>query len=256
MKYLCRRPLAEFRYFGYKKFEKGERHITRVFKESVLLMVVDGVLRFEEDGRPVTVTAGEYYIQRQGVLQSGKRASDEPEYFFFHMYADFSCKEEDGIPIRGKLDTNVIRSFAEEYERLYRSHEANFFMQNALMMQLLSELENSTVPEKKRTVIAKDIKRYLASAFRSPISLSDIAQRYGYSEDYTIKLFKKEYGTTPYQYLIKKRLQEAERLLVTTTVAVEEISRSVGYNDFSTFYRDFKKRFGMSPSEVRAKNIK
>ena len=253
MMYLNRRPLSEFKFFGYKKFEKGERHITRVFSESVLILLVDGVMRFEEDGKAVTLSAGEYYIQRQGLFQSGKRVSSEPEYFFIHMNASFSDKEEDGIPIRGRFNENAIRSFAEEYDRLYRSHEANFFAQNALMYQILSELENNTVPEKKRTVIAKDIKRYIATSFRAPISLSEIASRYGYSEDYTIKLFKKEYGTTPYQYLIKKRLQEAEHLLLSTTMSVEEISRSVGYNDFSTFYRDFKKRFGQSPSEVRQK---
>ena len=256
MLYLRRDPLCQFKFFGYRQFEKGEHHITRVFGESVLILMIDGVMRFEEDGRGVTLTAGEYYIQRQGLFQSGKRASDTPKYFFLHMNAAFSEKEEDGIPIRGKFNETAIRSLAEEYERLYRSREANFFAQNALMYQILSELENNTVPEKKRTVIAKDIKRYIASAFRAPISLSEIAARYGYSEDYTIKLFKKEYGTTPYQYLIKKRLQEAEHLLMTMTVSVEEISRNVGYNDFSTFYRDFKKRFGMSPSEVRQKKIK
>ena len=256
MAYLCRSPLSEFKFFGYKEFEKGERHITRTFEESVLILLFDGVMRFEEDGKAITLSAGEYYIQRQGLFQSGKRVSSEPKYYFLHFVGSFSDKEEDGIPLRGRFSKNAIRAFAEEFERLYRSREASFFAQNALMYQILAELENNTVPEKKRTVIAKDIKRYIATAFRSPISLSEIASRYGYSEDYTIKLFKKEYGTTPYQYLIKKRLQEAERLLTTTANSVEEISRSVGYNDFSTFYRDFKKRFGISPSEIRQKKIK
>ena len=251
---LCRKPLCEFKFFGVRQFEKEERHITRVFSESVLLLVTDGVLRFTEDARSVTVTAGEYYIQRAGLLQEGKRASDSPRYFYLHMNATFSDAEEDGLPIRGRFNESAIRALAEEYDRLYRSHEANFFALNALMFEILSELENNTVPEKKRTVIAKDIKRFIASEYRMPITLSDIAARYGYSEDYTIKLFKKEYGTTPYQYLIKKRLQEAEHLLLTTTVSVEEISRNVGYNDFSTFYRDFKKRFGMSPSERRQRS--
>ncbi|MBQ7364176.1 MAG: helix-turn-helix transcriptional regulator [Clostridia bacterium] len=250
---LCRKPMCEFKFFGYRQFEKGEHHITRVFSESVLILLVEGVLRFEEDGKSITLTAGEYYIQRAGLFQSGKRASDEPKYFFLHMNAAFSENEPEGLPIRGKFSEGAIRALAEEYDRLYRSRSANFFALNALMFEILAELENNTVPEKKRTVIAKDIKRYIASEYHAPLSLGDIAARYGYSEDYTIKLFKKEYGTTPYQYLIKKRLQEAERLLLSTTMSVEEISRKVGYNDFSTFYRDFKKRFGVSPGEYRIK---
>ncbi len=253
MLYLKRKPLCEFKFFGFRHFEKGEHHITRTFPESVLIFMTGGIMRFEENGEEITLTAGEYYIQRQGLYQTGLRVSDEPDYFFLHFLGEYSEQEGDGIPIRGKFNEGALRSIAEDFERLYRSREANFFAQTALMFQLFSELENTTLPEKKRTVIAKDIKRYIASSYRSPLSLSEIAARYGYSEDYTIKLFKKEYGTTPYQYLIKKRLQEAEYLLLATRLSVEEISRSVGYNDFSTFYRDFKKRFGISPSEVRSK---
>ena len=253
--FLCRQPLCEFKYFGFRQFEKGEKHITRTFGESVIIMMLDGVLRFREDGVPVTLTAGEYYIQRAGLFQEGHRPSDEPKYYYLHFNASFSSSDADGLPIRGKINESSLRAVAEEYERLYRSHEANFFALNALMYELLAGLENRTVPEKKRTVIAKDIKRYLASEFRSPITLSDLAERYNYSEDYTIKIFKREYGTTPYQYLIKKRLQEAERLLLTTVISVEEISRAVGYNDFSTFYRDFKKRFGMSSRELRERAL-
>ena len=95
----------------------------------------------------------------------------------------------------------------------------------------------------------------ISAEFRSPLSLAKIAERYGYSEDYTIRLFKNEFGITPYQYLLKKRLSEAEHLLITSVKSVEEISREVGYNDFSTFYRDFRKRFGMSPTEKRAKGV-
>ena len=167
------------------------------------------------------------------------------------MNAVFSDNESDGIPIRGRFNEGAILALAEEYERLYRSRTANFFAQSALMFEILAELENGTLPEKKRTVIAKDMKRFMASEYHTAISLSDLAARYGYSEDYTIKLFKREYGITPYQYLIKKRLQEAERLLMNSTASVEDISRNVGYNDFSTFYRDFKKRFGVSPSAYR-----
>ena len=255
MWYLCRKPLPEFAYCGYKRFEKNEHHITRVFDESVLIFMMDGVLRFEEDGKLIELGKGEYYIQRAGLFQSGKAASEQPSYYFLHLNATFSEDEIDGIPIRGSFSKSAIRTLMEEYNRRYLAHESGFFALNGLMYELLAEIEHSLVPENTRTLIAKDMQRMISAEFRSPLSLAKIAERYGYSEDYTIRLFKNEFGITPYQYLLKKRLSEAEHLLITSVKSVEEISREVGYNDFSTFYRDFRKRFGMSPTEKRAEGV-
>ena len=252
MYYLCRTPMPEFKTCGLKQFDADERHVTRVFKESVLILMLDGVLRFTENGETVELSRGEYYIQRAGLTQSGRVRCESPLYFFIHMNAAFSRNAEEGIPIRGKFSEAAIRGLMEEYDRRYLAHTNSFFAVNGLLYEILAELENNAPPENAKVRIARDIRRFIGSEYRSNISLSRIAARYGYSEDYTIRLFKSEYGITPYQYLIQKRLQEAEHLLLTTATSVEEISRTVGYNDFSTFYRDFRKRFGMSPSEKRA----
>ncbi len=244
--------MPEFVVGGFKHFEENERHITRVCKESVLILMRGGVLRFEEDGELVELAAGDYYIQRAGRQQTGNAVSESPVYFFLHFHGAFSENERDGIPIRGRYSENALRSYVEEFDRRHRARESSYFAVNGLLYQILAELENAGTPENTRAMIARDIKRLIASEYAAPLSLARIAERYGYSEDYTIKLFKKAYGITPYQYLIKKRLEAAEYLLLSTSTSVEEISRRVGYNDFSTFYRDFRKRFGIAPSQKRA----
>ena len=60
----------------------------------ILLIMLDGVLRFTEDGVPVEPVGGEYYIQRKGLLQDGPEASDRPSYFYVH-FTDGEC-----LPIR------------------------------------------------------------------------------------------------------------------------------------------------------------
>ena len=47
---------------SFRYFEPGEKHVTRVFTQDVLLLVFEGVLRFSENGRPIEVGKGEYYI--------------------------------------------------------------------------------------------------------------------------------------------------------------------------------------------------
>ena len=68
-------------------FKKEERHITRLCSCDVLLLVFDGIMRFSEDGVPVEVRAGEYYIQRKNLYQTGDAVSDYPKYLYVHFDA-------------------------------------------------------------------------------------------------------------------------------------------------------------------------
>ena len=77
--------LPAYRFSSFRYFDPGERHIHRTFREDVLLLVMDGVLRFEEGGNAVEVGSGEYYIQRHGLEQSGVTASSTPKYFYIHF---------------------------------------------------------------------------------------------------------------------------------------------------------------------------
>lgn len=251
MFYMKRDPLPVFSLYGVRQFEEGEHHIHRLFDKSVLVLMLEGILRFEEDGEEVELTAGEYYIQRAGRMQTGYRISESPQYLFIHFSGFFSEDPADGLPIRGRCSTGTVRMAMEEYERHYRTHNSSFFSLNAVMFTIFADLEHGVSPDDSRSLIARDIKHYIAAEFATPLSLARIAARYGYSEDYTIRLFREHYGITPYQYMLKKRLNRAEQLLRESTKSVESISREVGYNDFSTFYRDFKKKYGVAPSELR-----
>ena len=55
-----------YRLSAFRRFLPGERHITRVESGDVLLLMLEGTLRFTEDGVPVELTRGEYYVQQRG----------------------------------------------------------------------------------------------------------------------------------------------------------------------------------------------
>ena len=50
---------------------------------------------------------------------------------------------------------------------------------------------------------------------------------------------------------MRKRFQKATKYLVETDLQVEEVAVSVGYENVSYFYRQFKKRYGMTPRQYR-----
>ena len=85
------------------------------------------------------------------------------------------------------------------------------------------------------------------------IRMAEIARLTGLSHSRLDHLFKAEAGQTPTHFLQELRLKTACRLLETTTMKIKQVRLAVGYQDHRDFFRDFKKHFGLTPSEYRAR---
>lgn len=70
-------------------------------------------------------------------------------------------------------------------------------------------------------------------------------------KSYLIRLFKKDFGYSPIEYLIKLRMDHAQYLILNTNLTVNEISRLCGYNTPSFFINQYKKFFGTTPNNDR-----
>jgi transcriptional regulator GlxA family with amidase domain len=67
------------------------------------------------------------------------------------------------------------------------------------------------------------------------------------------QLFKKETGRSPVQYLRCLRTKTAAFLLQTSFLSIKEVAFHTGSGDVSHFVRDFKKQYGVTPTEFRAR---
>ena len=83
------------------------------------------------------------------------------------------------------------------------------------------------------------------------ISLEDLAASANISRSEAGRCFQKYYADTPMSYLIRYRLQQAQRLLLTSTLSVKEISCKCGFSDSSYFVKVFRKHMKQTPSEYR-----
>ncbi|MER5756940.1 AraC family transcriptional regulator [Streptomyces sp. NPDC002088] len=87
--------------------------------------------------------------------------------------------------------------------------------------------------------------------YNEPLSLSYLASVAGLSKFYFCRRFQGEVGSTPVQFLISVRMQEAGHLLESTALSIGEITRRVGYSSVGTFTTRFTALFGVAPNRYR-----
>nr|WP_314843350.1 helix-turn-helix domain-containing protein [uncultured Microbacterium sp.] len=92
---------------------------------------------------------------------------------------------------------------------------------------------------------------YMASDLTQTHSIEELAAHAHLSPRSFTRRFQAEAGTTPGRWLASLRLQEAQLLLETTTLDVDEIARCVGYASGATLRKMFTTALGRSPSQHR-----
>lgn len=96
---------------------------------------------------------------------------------------------------------------------------------------------------------------YVASHYKNPMQVKDIAEAVNLHPDYATALFKKTFGITLSDYLVDHRISHAQRLLATTSDKITEIAYDSGFNSISRFNAAFKKSCGCTPREFRQQHL-
>ena len=105
---------------------------------------------------------------------------------------------------------------------------------------------------RKRNHVVEEIERHIIAHYAdSAFELDTYLRSLPFSYDYLRKLFQKEVGLTPHQYLCDKRLQIASEMLANPNVnsgSMADVSQMCGFREPLYFSRMFKKKFGVAPS--------
>lgn len=125
------------------------------------------------------------------------------------------------------------------------------------MIRLFSLLfrytEQSTkVPETDQDLERlKSVLHFIEDHYQSPVKVQDAARYCGYSESHFMRWFRQMTGTSFLNYLNRYRLERAYKECKNSKKTVLEISEETGFDNLSNFNRQFKKRFGITPRELR-----
>ena len=233
-----------------REFERAETALSNMLYEPKHLYFC-----YQEHERRATENTEEMIYHTDGleadeeILLSGlmkKAQRDRPEKerlfgWFVTLFREFH--ENNKFPINNQRFKNF---YDKLQDCLTLGDMGDCFLEEAAISRNKASGSLSGVHQEIRKA-----RRYIDKHFSEDISLKQLAEYIGLSENYFSNLFKKEMGENLKTYLNNVRIHKAKELLISTDLKDYEIAEMVGYNNPTYFAALFKKVEGMSVSDFR-----
>ena len=242
--------------------------------------VESGTIEHHIDGKSRILGPGDYFIVDHGITHSYKKLGAEPlmvrNLLFLPKFLDRSLEGEHGFDsvmnsyllrfcyrtLRasptgitfhdddgriGALVQSIIREYDQKDYGYLELVRCAFVELLIITMRKIGKKEKA--PEKTPEI--QKILDYVHIHYREKLLLAAFAQELGYSVPYLSAKFTRETGVGFAEYLQHIRLEQACRLLETTTLPISRVAGSVGYENIKHFNAIFKKKFNLTPREFR-----
>lgn len=95
------------------------------------------------------------------------------------------------------------------------------------------------------------VKRYIDLHFKEPLTLDQLAENAHMNKYYLSHAFKQEYGISPINYMITRRIEESKYLLAETDLSMSQIAQLLGFSSLSYFSQVFRRTLAVTPMEYR-----
>ncbi len=120
-----------------------------------------------------------------------------------------------------------------------------------MLLMLAKERQEHYLPSKKEQLIMPALDIIQSDFTRETVSVTGLVKACGISEAYFRRIFMDKFGTSPKEYIIGLRMNYARDLLQSGMLSVSEVARICGYAEQCHFSREFKKAFGVCPSQYK-----
>ncbi len=223
------------------------------------------VLEYVVSGRGVLVIDGVHYYPGAGDVYIVPPNTD-------HCYAsdrEFPWRKlwfnvdgsllPDLLAAYGLVDSVLLKAcpFRERFESGLRelresNREEPDVLSARIIVPLIAALGRFAGASRRNASPAGEVRRYI-SALRPEAFLKseNLLRKSGRSVSQTIRIFKKEFGTTPYASFLDRKIKTAKYLLKSTSCSIKEIALSLGWSNPCYFARLFKRKTGMTPTGYR-----
>ena len=249
--------IKKLEYMLHYQSPSGKYHLPRKIEPGFeeVEVIVSGYGEFMKDGKAVRFGPGSsvwYYEGETVEVTSDNEAPYETVVFAYKI----SSVPKQRMPFYSEWD-NVqgCNSFCFKAYDLYKLPNADTdFLRTCSYARLIWEASEFN---KQRKIIHKPLPvekavQFLEAHFTEDIKIPEIAYAAGVSSSHLHLLFRDHLQTSPIQFLLQLRLNNAQKLLSNSSLPVKQICFDSGFSDLKNFCSFFKRKNNLTPTQYRS----
>jgi len=278
----CNKIFIDNQNFSVRKHARFKEYPKHRHNYIEFMYVYAGKMTHIIDDKEIVIKEGELLLLNQNIEHSIKYASENDIIFNFIIRPEFleflaSMMDEDNEIFRfifnvlyswesnGEYlvfrvsDINEIRDMVENIiTNVYRPQINNVFILKMRIGLLLAELMNhpenieTHATDSNEKLLSINILNYIYANSKEG-SLQILSEKIQVADYKICKIIKKHTGKTFKKIVQEVRLKNTIDLLKTTNMSIVDIMEEVGYENITYFYKIFKDKYGLTPSEYRSK---
>jgi AraC family transcriptional regulator, arabinose operon regulatory protein len=202
-------------------------------------------------------SAGDAYVVHANTRHEYGSSADEPwEKIWFNvagplvreMINCFRLNSIWHVP-----DCNLEELFRDGLDELRKNPDDAHDRAAVIILRIVQALSKHHLIRRMVSHEGEKLKTMLDRNVLNNPSIRDMAKHIGRSESQTIRIFKRDWGVTPYRYLLNQRIELAKLYLTGSAKSIKETAYELGFVDEFYFSDIFKKKTGLAPSFYRNK---
>ncbi len=263
----------ELYYYNDQNLSKVEDHSHNYYE---FYFFLEGNVVMEIDGHPYTLKYGDVILIPPGISHHALITESNLSYrrFVFWVskeYFDHLAKKSpsykylitralekkkyifhNDIIAFNAIQSKIFQIIEEMHDERFGKTEKISLCINELILHLnrISYEKEHPKARKEAQSLYQNLISYIDKHLDEDLSLEKLAKHFFISKYHIAHIFKNNMGCSIHQYITKKRL-EACRNALSCEQGISSVYLMYGFKDYSSFYRSFKKEYGMSPKEYQ-----
>lgn len=236
------------------------RNVRRMAQITVIGYVLSGCGKIRVNSQASRVQPGDVFLMRSGCYHEviSEATPEEPWVFiWYNVHSHWALNVLEAYRL---LSTIVVPNAS--MESLFRQgmewadthtiEEMQGLLQQLFMQIVIRLSEIQRARGDLLSLLVRQIKLHLDNQLLQPFQTEQLVKEMGMSAKHLNRAFKKEMGTTIYNYVLTKKMESAKLMLIETNLTVNEISERLGYADAHYFSNLFKLKNGLRPTAFRS----
>lgn len=234
-------------------------HPARKLSSWELIFVERGQLHIREEGKLLTVQAGESLLLQPGLRHVGEGAFPA-DLKFYWLHFDWLAGVNMPTLNPTLLDVaqhirvsspgyiiSLFRQFLSEQENVHRSIALECIVL-LILQQLSAAGSQESASDSPGVALAWRAQQILRTQYHLPLSTSVLAKALHCNADYLGRVYRRTFHLTLTEALHRQRVMAAEKLLVSDSLSLKEVAERCGFSDNGYFRQIFRKHTGLTPA--------